>query len=235
MMQEKRLSKTLQSAGIASRRGAEALIFDGHVKVNGVVIKKPETHVDPENDQILVHDRPVKPVDEKFYFVLNKPRGYVCSNKKIDRKKLVVDLFSNLDARLFTVGRLDRDTTGLLILTNDGHFANKVIHPSSNIEKEYLVKVKEEVTDEHLKRISRGGMVEEFFVKPKSVKKVRKGTIKIVVKEGKKREVRRFIEKASLSLLELKRIRIGNLRLGPLEEGQYRSLNEKERELIFFR
>jgi len=232
-MQEKRLSKTLAACGVASRRAAEALIADGRVKVNGEIVKVPQTPVCLSRDTILFDNQPVIKPQDKAYFLLNKPKGCVCSNKRIDRKRLVIDLFEATGLRLFTVGRLDRDTTGLLIVTNDGHFANEVIHPSSNIEKEYLVKVREEVSHDDLVRISKGGMVEGFFVKPKSVKKVRRGTIKIVVKEGKKREVRRFIEKAGLTLMSLKRIRIGRLLLGTIPEGMYRELTPAERQLIF--
>lgn len=232
-MQGKRLSKVLASCGVASRRACEELIFSGRVKVNGNTIKKPETHVALERDQILVDNHPIQGTEGKLYFLLNKPRGTICSNKEMGTKRLVIDLFRDVGARLFTVGRLDRDTTGLLIVTNDGHFANQVIHPSSNIEKEYLVKVRQEINHNELVRISKGGMVEETFVKPLSVKKVRHGTLKIVVKEGKKREVRRLVEKAQLTIMELKRIRIGGLRLGPVEEGFYRELTPRERELIF--
>lgn len=150
----------------------------------------------------------------------------------MERKKLVIDLFPK-EKRLFSVGRLDRDTTGLLIITNDGHFAQKVIHPSSNIEKEYLVKTFQEVTHEHLVKISKGAFVDGVYVRPLSVKKVRRGTLKVVVKEGRKREVRVLVQKAELKILSLTRIRIGGLHLGPLPEGSYRELTENEKEDIF--
>src|SRR5712675_728698 len=130
MEKKKRLSKALAAAGIASRRAAEKLIFEGRVKVNGVVEKVPQTLVNWDSDLILVDHEPIKGEERKVYYILNKPHGFVCSNTRIGTKKLVVDLFAHLNLRLFTVGRLDRDTTGLLLLTNDGHFANKVIHPS---------------------------------------------------------------------------------------------------------
>jgi 23S rRNA pseudouridine2605 synthase len=228
-----RLSKVLAAAGIASRRAAEEIIFEGRVKVNGQVITVPQTMVSLSNDTILVDESPIKRVEKKHYFILNKPHGYTCSNTRIGSKKLVIDLFSHLDMRLFTVGRLDRDTTGLLIVTNDGHFANKVIHPSSNIVKEYLVKTSQEITDHHLKEISKGTYIEGSFVKPVRVEKVRKGTIKVVVKEGKKREVRLFVQNAGLDVLELTRIRIGGLRLGPIPEGTFRELTENEKKELF--
>ncbi len=231
-MEKKRLSKVLASAGIASRRACEELIFDGKVSVNGEIVLKPETHVNLKEDDVRVEDQRIHSEEAKAYYLLNKPFGFICSNKPMERKKLVIDLFPQ-EKRLFTVGRLDRDTTGLLIVTNDGHFSQKVIHPSSDIEKEYLIKTTQEIDHEHLKRISKGGMVEGFFVKPVSVKKVRRGTLKIIVKEGKKREVRVLVQKAGLRIVSLCRIRIGGLTMGNLPEGTFREMSDAEKEAIF--
>lgn len=228
-----RLSKVLAAAGVASRRACEKLIFDGKIKVNGEVITTPQTMVDPEKDRILLEDHPIQSQEEKVYYLLNKPRGYTCSNTRLGSKKLVIDLFEGLQKRLFTIGRLDRDTTGLLLVTNDGHFAQQVIHPSKNITKEYLVKTQQEITHEHLQALSKGTLIEGKWIKPVSVKKMRRGTVKIGVKEGKKREVRLMVQNAGLDLLSLSRIRIGGLKLGPLSEGEWRELNETERTLIF--
>ncbi len=233
MEKKKRLSKALAAAGIASRRAAEEIIFEGRVKVNGQVVKIPQTMVDWERDTILVDEAPIKGEESKVYFILNKPHGYICSNTRLGTKKLVVDLFAHLNLRLFTVGRLDRDTTGLLIVTNDGHFANKVIHPSSNISKEYLVKSSQEITDIHLKEISKGTYIEDTWIKPVKVEKVRKGTLKVVVKEGKKREVRLLVQNAGLDILELSRIRIGGLRLGPIPEGTFREMTSNDKKDLF--
>src|ERR1700722_4141657 len=233
MEKKKRLSKALAAAGVASRRAAEALVFEGRVKVNGAVEKVPQTLVDWESDVILVDEEPIKGEEKKVYYILNKPHGFICSNTRIGKKKLVVDLFAHLNMRLFTIGRLDRDTTGLLLVTNDGHFANKVIHPSSNLGKEYLVKTSQEITDIHLKEISKGTYIEDSWIKPVKVEKVRKGTLKVVVKEGKKREVRLLVQNAGLEILELSRIRIGGLRLGPIPEGTFREMTETEKQVIF--
>ncbi len=229
---EKRLSKALAGAGVASRRACEELIFDGKVTVNGQIVLKPETHVNLTRDDVRVEDRRIVAEEEKAYYILNKPFGYICSNKPMERKKLVIDLFGE-EQRLFTVGRLDRDTTGLLLVTNDGHFSQQVIHPKSNIEKEYLVKTFQEITHEHLIRISKGGLVEGVFVRPVSIKKVRKGTLKIVVKEGRKREVRVLVQKAGLKIESLSRIRIGGLQLGSIPLGSYKTMTEAEKEAIF--
>lgn len=232
-MQQKRLSKTLAAAGVASRRACEALIFSGQVTVNGTVICIPQTLVTLGQDEIRVKNALIQNEEKKLYFILNKPKGFICSNKRLNEKKLVIDLFASISKRLFTIGRLDRDTTGLLLLTNDGHYAQKVIHPSNNIAKEYLIKTKDEITHDHLIKISKGTLIEGRWIKPISVKKVRRGTLKIVVKEGKKREVRLLATNASLSLLSLMRIRIGALRLDTLAEGSFRELSHIERSLVF--
>ncbi len=233
MTENQRLSKTLAACGVASRRACEELIFSGKVKVNGIIIKVPQTLVSLTKDRLEVDDIKVKAPEQKAYYILNKPSGYTCSNTRIGTKKIISDLFTNIEERLFTIGRLDRDTTGLLLVTNDGHFANEVIHPRSNISKEYLVKMRDEITHEDLVTLSKGTLIEGKWIKPRSVKKVRHGVIKIVVKEGKKREVRLMVQNAGLTLVELKRIRIGGLLLGNITEGQYRPLAKNERDAIF--
>lgn len=231
-MSKNRLSKLLVSAGVASRRACEELIFAGRVTVNGTVVKTPQTLVD-WNDKMSVDGVAITAPQDKVYYILNKPEGYICSTRGSENSKLVLDLFGESKQRLFTVGRLDKDTKGLLIVTNDGHFANKVIHPSANIVKEYLAKTNVEITDVHLKAISSGTLVEGVFIKPAHVIKVRKGTVKIAVKEGKKREVRLLLQNAGLEVRELTRIRIGGLHLGPLPEGSFRVMTAAERQTIF--
>lgn len=228
-----RLSKVLAAAGVASRRACEELIFDGRVTVNGEIVLIPQTPVSIPGDRIFVNGEEITSTQNKVYYILNKPSGFICSQKRVDRKKIITDLFANHKERLFTVGRLDRDTTGLLLVTNDGHFANRVIHPSANISKEYLVKVRQEVTHEHLQAISKGSLIEGSWIRPARVVKVRKGTLKISVTDGKKREVRLLVMNAGLDLEELSRIRIGGLVLGPLPEGVYRPMTEKDKEAIF--
>lgn len=229
---KQRLSKFMASAGVASRRACEELIFAGKVSVNGEVVELPQTMVD-DRDEIVVNGSPIGNKQNKVYYILNKPKGYVCSAKGSSKTKLVLELFEGVKERLFTVGRLDKDTEGLLIVTNDGHFANSVIHPSKNINKEYVAKTNNEISLEHLKAISSGTLVEGSFVKPIKVSKVRKGTIKIVIGEGKKREVRMLLEAAGLKVLELSRIRIGGLSLGLLPVGSYREMTPRDMELIF--
>lgn len=223
-----RLSKVMAASGVASRRGAEEIIFEGRVKVNGKVIKKPETHVIFGHDEISVDGKLLANPEEKAYYLLNKPRGYLCTNKKEKNKKIAIELIPD-SKRLFTVGRLDKETEGLIIVTNDGHFAQKLIHPSSNISKEYIAKTNKILTPEQVKTISEGVTVEGTFVKPVSVRKIRGGLIKVVVKEGKKHEVRKLIEVTGLEVVTLKRVRIGNLHLGALKPKEWRPLRKKEK------
>lgn len=232
-MTEKRLSKALAAAGIASRRAAEELIFEGRVKVNGAVVLLPQTRIDWSKDRISVDEVPVRGEESKLYFMLNKPPGFICSSVRPGNKRIVLDLIPNRSERLFTVGRLDKDSCGLLLITNDGAFSNKVIHPSSNVVKEYLVKTVQEINAENLKTLSSGARVDKRWVRPKSVKKVRSGTLKICIKEGKKHEVRILCERAGLDIIELRRIRIGALQLSTLQEGDCRVLSKRDMELIF--
>jgi 23S rRNA pseudouridine2605 synthase len=233
METKQRLSKVLAGAGVASRRQCEELVFEGKVTVNGVITLLPQTLVSLKGDSICVEKRKISAEEKKLYFLLNKPKGYICSNARVGTKRIVRDLFGAISERLFTVGRLDRETTGLLIVTNDGHFSNKVIHPSSNITKEYLVKTQQEPFHKQLLQISAGIDIDGDWVKPVKVTKVRKGTLKIVVKEGKKREVRLLVQQTGLEVLELKRIRIGGLLLGEIPEGSYKEMSEAERQAIF--
>lgn len=228
----KRLSKFLAAAGIAARRTCEEIIFAGHVTVNGTVALLPQTMVS-DKDKICVDGKLITHIETKVYYMLNKPAGYICTAQKKDNTHIVLDLFAEVPYRLFTVGRLDKNTQGLLLVTNDGHFANRVIHPSADIQKEYLAKTDAEISPDHLIAISNGALVEGIFVKPIRVTKIRRGTIKMTIAEGKKREVRLLLEAAGLKVLELTRIRIGGLHLGDLPKGSWRPLSSREQELIF--
>lgn len=227
-MTKKRLSKYLSECGVSSRRAAEELIFEGRVKVNGQVVEKPQHLVD-RGDQIVVDGKKVKPPESKVYFMLNKPKGYLCSAARPSpTSRLVIDLFHKENKRLFTVGRLDKDTEGLIVVTNDGTLAHKMIHPSSNLTKVYVAKTDREITIEHLKRLSQGTIVQGTKVEPVRIEKVRKNTVKIGIKEGKKREVRQLLEDAGLECIALKRVQLGSLVLGDLPIGSYRALTDKE-------
>ncbi len=230
-MEKVRINKYLRNCGIASRRKVEELILDGKVSINGDVIKELGTLVD-DADTVLVNGQKVSMNETLFYYMLNKPKGYLCTHKSHNNEPTIYNLFPK-SIPLFSIGRLDKDTTGLLIVTNDGDFSNLVIHPSSDVTKEYVATTIEEVTSSHLKQIIDGAIVEMTHVRPYLVKKLSPRTIKIVVKEGKKREVRILVSNAGLTLDTLTRTKIGNLTLDSLPEGHFRPLTAVERQLIF--
>ena len=232
-MEKKRLSKALAAAGVASRRACEELIFAGRVQVNEETVKIPQMLIDWEIDQIAVDGESIRGEEEKVSYILNKPKGYICSSIRSGNKPIVLDLFPHAEKRLFTVGRLDKESQGLLLVTNDGHFANQVIHPRHRIVKEYIVKTAQIITGEMLQTLAEGARVDDRWVRPVSVAKVRRGTVRICVKEGKKHEIRIIAERASLTVLELTRVRIGRLVLGSLPEGMFRKLSSKDKTLLF--
>jgi len=223
-----RLNKFLASSGIASRRSVEKIIFSGRVKVNGKKTLLPQTQINLQSDLVAVDEKPVLLNRTNKYFLLHKPKGYLCTNARPSKNsKIVLDLFPFVSERIFTVGRLDKDTEGLLLTTNDGDLANQIIHPSSNISKEYLVKAYATITLDHLKSLSQGAFIEGKWLRPEKVQKIRKNTCKITVKEGKKREIRIFCEKANINIISLKRTRIGGLLLGNLPKGTYKEVSKE--------
>jgi 23S rRNA pseudouridine2605 synthase len=228
----KKLHVELARAGIGSRRKADRAICEGRVRVNGKVVREPWHRVDPDVDTIEVDGKPVSALPSFSYYMLNKPIGYLCSNRREGKSPLVIDLFDG-DVRLFTVGRLDKATSGLILVTNDGDFANKVMHPSSEVVKEYIVKVDRPISHDDLVTMGKGVHVDGNALVPRTVSKVRRNTVKITLCEGKKHEVRHIVKGARLSILSLTRVRIGQLRLGSLPVGAYRPLTERERLAIF--
>ncbi|XP_058762175.1 putative ribosomal large subunit pseudouridine synthase SVR1, chloroplastic isoform X2 [Vicia villosa] len=228
-----RLSKVLAASGVASRRSCEELIFEGKVTVNGSVCNTPQTKVDPSKDIIYVNgSRLPKRQPHKVYLALNKPKGYICSSGEKESKS-VISLFDDFlsgwakkhpgvpPPRLFTVGRLDVATTGLLIVTNDGDFAQKLSHPSSNFSKEYIATVNGLVHQRHLTAISEGTTIEGVHCVPDSVELLprtpdtQRSRLRIVVHDGRKHEVRELVKNAGLEIYSLKRIRIAGFRLPP--------------------
>lgn len=227
-----RLNKFLAHSGVGSRRKVEELIFSKVIKVNDKIVDTPYTMIDPTKDVVKVNSRIVKE-EKKYYFILHKPKGFICSNQKKPGEKLVIDLFKDFSCKLFNVGKLDKNTTGLLIVTNDGDFANRVTHPSSNLEKEYMAEVEETITPEHIRKIQKGGYIDNKFVKPILVLKTKRKVLKIVVKDKQKREAKILLERANLTLLDLKRVRLGKLNLSSIPYGYYKIATLKEVEKIF--
>ncbi|XP_038710269.1 putative ribosomal large subunit pseudouridine synthase SVR1, chloroplastic [Tripterygium wilfordii] len=226
-----RLSKVLAASGVASRRSCEELIFEGRVTVNGSVCNTPQTRVDTVRDIIYVNgNRLPKKLPPRVYLALNKPKGYICSSGKKESKtvmSLLDDYLKSWDKinrgvpkpRLFTVGRLDVATTGLIIITNDGDFAQALAHPSSNLTKEYIATIDGAVNKQHLIAISEGTNIEGVHCVPDSVEllprqpEILRSRIRIVVHEGRNHEVRELVKKAGLEIHSLKRVRIAGYRL----------------------
>lgn len=228
-----RLSKALAKAGISSRRRAEELIFAGLVQVNGETIRLPQFIVDPAIDIIEYKNRAIVIQNTFFYYIMNKPKGYLCTHQSRKGEKLIYDLFPKTHPRLFSVGRLDKDTTGLLVITSDGKFAQKIAHPSYSCEKEYLVVCRESITVEYLKKLKRGCVIEGRLAIPKKVEKIQETKLSITLEEGIKREIRILVQQCGLTLLSLRRIRIGKLRLRNLPIGTYREMTPREKACFF--
>ena len=226
-----RLQKHLSECGIASRRKAEELIAAGKVKINGH-IAEIGAKVDPKRDKITVRGKAVVPVNEKIYIMLNKPRGYVTTMSDELGRKTVSDLVADAGNRIFPVGRLDRDSEGLLIMTNDGDFANTLTHPSSHVNKTYRVTVKGVAEEEQLLRMKEGIMLDgrktlpcDCFV---AERKPDRTVLIFILNEGRNRQIRRMCEAVGLEVLRLKRTEIAGVKLGMLPQGKWRPLNERE-------
>jgi 23S rRNA pseudouridine2605 synthase len=214
---KKPLQKFIADSGYCSRRKAESLIIEGKVKVNKEV-SRMGAKVD-EKDQVTIKNRTIKPQKKSIYILLNKPKGYVCTNNENEK-----DVFSLVDIkeRLFVVGRLDKNSWGLVLLTNDGDLTYKLTHPSFEHEKEYIVESSREISPENMERMKKGvDLKEKTKAKMKSIKRIGKNKYQIVLSEGKKRQIRRTFEVFDSTVLDLKRIRIDKYKLGNLKKGQW--------------
>lgn len=225
-----RINQYIASAGVCSRRRADELIEDGRVRVNGAVLSAPGYHVE-EGDIVEVDGVRVVPEARKVYYLLNKPAGYVTSTADKEGRPLVTELVPD-GIRVFPVGRLDCNTTGLLILTNDGELSNKLMHPSHEFPKRYLVRAQGIVTRNEAERLERGVDIGGFVTSPAEVSLLRhdrNSTIaEIVIHEGKNRQVRRMFKAIGHPVLELSRTGLGDLSIGRLAYGQCRKLSPAE-------
>lgn len=226
-----RLQKIIALSGYTSRRKAEDLIKAGKVMVNGKVVRELGTKAS-FSDDILIDGKKIER-EEKEYYIFNKPRGVITSTSDDKGRKVVTDYFET-NKRLYPVGRLDYDTTGLLILTNDGELANLIMHPRNEIEKQYIAKLEGIIKGEEINKLKNGIVLDGTKCIPKRVKlrefdkKTNTSIVEIVICEGKNHEVKRLFESVSFNVLKLKRERIGFLTLGKLKSGEYRKLNPKE-------
>ncbi|MGI6468944.1 MAG: rRNA pseudouridine synthase [Syntrophomonadaceae bacterium] len=226
-----RLTKYIADSGIASRRRAEELIASGMVAVNGVTVTTVGVNVDPLHDKVSVNGRLIKP-RARVYLLLNKPGGYLSSVKDPHGRPTVVDLLKDVDERVYPVGRLDLDTEGLLILTNDGEFMNLMTHPRYHIPKTYQAWVKGIIDDKDLKALGHGIELEEGMTAPASARMLRINNgcslIELVLYEGRKRQVKRMLKAIGHPVLALKRTALGFLTLQGLAPGEYRHLLPEE-------
>ncbi|MBN2189901.1 MAG: rRNA pseudouridine synthase [Candidatus Aureabacteria bacterium] len=220
-----RLQKYLAGAGVASRRKCEELIQQGLISVNSETIRKPGFKIDPEKDVICINNRRLKPGDKKYY-ILNKPGGYVCSCSKNDNAPIVTELIP--EKKLFPVGRLDKNTEGLIILTNDGDFGQSVIHPSANLWKEYYVVLDRGISSDDMERFSLGIEIDGRPTAPARISSAagngRKLTVSIT--EGRNRQIRKMFSALGYKIVYLKRTKIGRLNIGNLKPGYYKPVSK---------
>ncbi|MDH4163058.1 MAG: pseudouridine synthase [Nitrospirota bacterium] len=229
---EERIQKIISAAGVVSRRAAEELIREGRVRVNGTVVTEMGTKADPDKDHIKVDGKLINPQQPKTYLMLNKPVGYVTTMSDPEGRPVVADLLKGVKVRVYPVGRLDYDTEGLLLLTNDGDFAHLVTHPKHELPKTYLVKVKGVLSDSDVDNLEKGVFLKDGKTAPARVRRLRKeesnSYVEITIHEGRKRQVRRMIDYTGHSVIKLKRSKVGVLPLGDLELGAYRHLTSDE-------
>jgi pseudouridine synthase len=228
-----RLQKYLRDAGISSRRKCEELIEKGLVKVNGQVITQLGFKINPQKDRVEFKNKKISPAPKLVYLMLNKPPGYLCTLFDPFHRKTVLDLIKiDPKVRIFPVGRLDYQSEGLLLLTNDGYFAHQIIHPRFQIDKVYQVKLNGYLSTEKIQQLQKGFFLEEGKIKLKKVKVIsrqeKESFLEITLHSGQKRVLRRIFEKLGFKVLSLKRIQLGKLKLGNLKLGEFRNLTETE-------
>ena len=231
-----RLQKYLASCGVASRRNAEQIILEGRVSVNGEIVNLLGTQVNELTDIVQVDGCIVKPETEKHYLAYNKPIGEVTTVSDPEGRATVMDRFRDYPVRLFPVGRLDYDSEGLLLLTNDGDLMNKVLHPSFEIQKSYVTKVSNNVSDQEIRMLRKGVIIDGKMTSPAEVRLIRHETFStdllITIHEGRNRQVRKMIESIGHQVVRLKRVRFGPVQLGDLPSGMWRNLTDEEIEKL---
>ena len=232
---EERLQKFMARCGVASRRKCEEIILSKKVKVNGIITCELGTKVIEGKDIVEYNGIKIKPEENKVYLAVNKPEGYITSVKDEKNRQTVIDLV-NVKERIYPIGRLDYDSSGLLILTNDGDIYNKIIHPRVEIIKRYIAVVEGEFKSQELDKFKKGIDIGDYITAPALIKvisfKDNKTTVEIGIHEGKNRQIRRMCAALNHQVLALKRISIGDIRLGELKRGEYRNLTKAELDYI---
>jgi 23S rRNA pseudouridine2605 synthase len=232
---EVRLQKFLAQAGLASRREAERLIQAGRVEVNGRIVTRLGTRIDPRRDAVRVDGSRIRDAGRRVYFLLNKPRGYVTTTSDPEGRPTVMQLLEGVGERIFPVGRLDWDSEGLLILTNDGELANRLTHPRNHVPKIYRVKVKGRIPSAAIEAARHGVLIDGRRSLPARVRRVSGQThtwLEIVLREGRKNQIRRIFERLGHPVLKLRRVAIGPLADRILKPGQFRRLTPEEVHLL---
>lgn len=231
-----RLQKIISAAGITSRRAAEEMILAGRVTVNGQVVTELGSKADPAKDLIALDGQPVKPAETFYYVLLHKPAGYVTSLKDPQGRQLVTELVKDIGERLFPVGRLDYNSEGLLLLTNDGAWANRLMHPRHQVDKEYHVRVRGKIDPQQIKKLADGVELEDGPTGATTVRLLKNDQsndwLSVTIREGRNRQVRRMCAAVGLFVVRLRRIRYGNLTLGGLQPGEYRLLSKQEAQAL---
>ena len=228
-----RINKYIAKCGICSRRKADELIKAGKVQVNGKVMSQPGYDV-ADSDEVLVEGRSVQSAENKVYYAMNKPLGVITSVNDDRGRMTVVDIMSDVEERVFPVGRLDYNTSGLLLLTNDGDFANRIMHPGRRVDKTYRVRVAGNISKMKISVLRAGVRLGKFKTSPARVDVItwnrHSMILEVTIHEGKNRQIRRMFEAVGYPVQELERISIGNMKLGHLKPGQYRKLSRRELE-----
>ena len=235
-----RLNKLIAESGLASRRHADRMIEEGQVIVNGKKVFELGIKVNPHQDTILINSQPLKARPMKLYLVFNKPKGVLTTMEDPEGRPTIAEYLNQVPGRVFPVGRLDWDSEGLLLLTNDGEIAQKIMHPSSEVTKTYLVKLDGQPEKKHIDKLLRGVTIIGGKVAAKHVEKIKRAEgseqydwYKIVITEGKNRQIRQMFEKIGFDVMKLQRVAIGRLRLGNLQRGELAYLNEEAVSKIF--
>ena len=227
-----RLNKFMALAGIASRRNCDEIIKQGRVRVNARLVKKLGTQIDPNKDLVSVDNKPIRIKNEFVYYMLNKPLGVVTTVKDPLGRRTVLDCVPKTKKRIYPIGRLDYHTTGLILLTNDGNLAQKLIHPSFEFDKVYLATINGSLTDKQVQMLRDGVDIGECVTRPAVVEiekqQIGQTTYKIIIHEGKNRQIRRMFEAVGSKVIQLKRIAIGEIKLGDLPIGHFRDLTDEE-------
>ena len=226
-----RLQKYLAECGVASRRKSEELIVAGKVKVNGVTASIGDK-INPKHDKVTVSGKKVVSVKKNVYIMLNKPRGFITTMNDEHDRKCVAELVKDINTRVYPVGRLDRESEGLLIMTNDGEFTNALTHPSKHVPKTYRVTIRPTITKEQATEFRNGIEIDGRMTAPADLRileaQENRTVVEVTIYEGRNRQIRKMFEALGIEVARLKRTKVGNLKLGMLKQGAYRHLTEDE-------